>query len=130
MTELGFLIELLTEHKIPNALKKRIVERMKEVESAISSRPPGTNVNIPRAVVLPPGLPPQSPSTLAAMARHQEAAHAPEIPPPPTAPIEIAQTVAAAQALQQRQQILNDAINGQVAVKETGRMTSKAARKF
>lgn len=145
MTELGFLIELLTEHKLPKATKQRITERMKEVESGLARGihiPPGV---VPRPMVLPPGGAAQAPSTLAAMARHQQedpmtlmgkevVEIAREMAEPRTVPIipqdQVAQTVATAMALQQRQQIINDAINGQVAVKETGKMTTKAARKW
>lgn len=35
MTELAFLVELLTQHKIPKALQSVILERIKEVECSL-----------------------------------------------------------------------------------------------
>lgn len=39
MTELQWLIKMLTQHKMPGALKDLFIERIGEVETNLSSRP-------------------------------------------------------------------------------------------
>ena len=95
MTELSFLIDLLMNHKLAKATKDLIAERIKEVESGITagmSWPAKTN----RPTIS--NAQQQAPSTLANLEKMGG------LPPiEPEAPVEqIAQTPAAAQALQRR----------------------------
>lgn len=56
MTELQWLIKLLTKHKLSPALKNLFIERIGEVESQLSSRGPA------RPIIPPIGI--QAPSTM------------------------------------------------------------------
>jgi hypothetical protein len=130
MSELSFLIELLLNHKLQKSTRDMIAERIKEVEA---SRVPGMAAFVPQPsfpglvnpVIGPsanPALAGQSPSTQAALARHPDLvaqmtrAAAPSISPvaqPPAQPVAIvAQTPATAQAMADRQQMIEDSIRG------------------
>ncbi len=121
MTELSFLLDLLLNHKLPLATKKAVTERVREVEARLSAAMPityTTKVMSPLASSnIPSHLVGQSPSTIAAMMRNGMANEMPantttavstvELAPPPPAPVAVvAQTPAAAAALNAR----NDAI--------------------
>ncbi len=119
MTELSFLIELLLNHDLPKATKDLIASRIKEVEQNLTTRiqPLATRQIQPVAPQLQ-----QSPSTLAAMARHGDMP-ALVLPPemPPVEPVAvIAQTPQTAAAMNHRNQTIADAVNGKVD-KSTGR---------
>lgn len=106
MTELQFLIDVLTKEELSPALQKRFYKRLGEVEKSLR----GQQAQQPRIAMVPQGVAPilasnQSPSTLAAMARHaQEPVPAATIPAP-TSPV-------AAQALAARQQAIEESLSG------------------
>ncbi len=111
MTELSFLLELLLNHKLPKATREAVTIRIKDVEASLSISRPLAQVQAYPAVTIAP----QSPSTMAAMARNgfQEV--------PKAIPIEqIAQTPAAAAALASRQQAIQDSISEKID-RTTGR---------
>ena len=118
-SELSFLIELLLNHELPVATKHLIAERIKEVEQGLTARPPAP-------VTWPPQVPlrnQQSPSTLAAMAKHAglEVTPPPEMPPIPEQPVAvIAQTPQAAAAMNSRNAAISASIAGKTD-KVTGR---------
>lgn len=70
MSELSFLIELLLNHDLPKETKALIAERIKEVETNITTKP----------VAQSPRLQ-QSASTIAAMARQDISPIAPAVEP-------------------------------------------------
>jgi hypothetical protein len=119
MTELSFLIELLLNHDLPKATKDLIAERIKEVESKLyvtqSPKPALQQVSYVTG-------PQQAPSTLAAMARHENLPPiipAPEMPPIP--PVEhIAQTAATAAAINHRNEVIAAALSRKID-KQSGR---------
>ena len=100
-TELSFLLELLLEHKLTTATKKLIQERIKEVEANVNQgvkylpQPQQVNRTVDSRGVQ------QAPSTLAIMEQHEQAVQ----------PV-IAHTPAIANALQQRQQLIEQAKAG------------------
>lgn len=125
MTELSFLIDLLLYHKLGTETKQLIMERIKTVEQALQDKPLSKPINIYQGVV--PAGPQQAPSTLAAMARHNNdpelaaasaVARLIEVPPAPVAVI--AQTPATTAAMNSRQQAINESLAGKVD-KNTGR---------
>lgn len=129
MTELSFLVELLLNHKIQKNTKDLIAARIKEVEQEMSVRPPLSQMQMAqnRALLstIPPAMANQSPSTIAAMMRHngvQAADPMPEMPPiPEPQPVAIiAQTPAAVAAMNSRAQAIAASINGKTD-KATGR---------
>lgn len=139
MTELGFLLDLLLNHQLAKKTRAAITERIKEVEARLSAAPPApfriaAAPPPAQAFQLPPGMAPQSASTMAAMARqaangHQVApepalAEAAAPPPEPTQPAVIAQTPAAMAALQARQAAIAAGTSGRP---EPGR---RSPRKF
>ncbi len=123
MTELSFLLDLLLNHKLPKPTKEAVSQRIKHVEMMLTQTsvqlqmrpPPGAITGIGPVQVVPPHLIGQAPSTIAAMMRHGDA---PPVPPPPSqdnppaAPVMIAQTPAAQQALAERQAAIAGAISG------------------
>lgn len=123
MTELSFLIELLLKHKLPNATKQLVAERIKEVESTMHVNSAPRPLNPAPVGVVPPHLVGQAPSTIAKLMQH-EANGAPVIPPQPPAettaiqPEVVAQTPIAMQALAQRNQMIADAIKGKKEPKQ------------
>jgi hypothetical protein len=132
MTELSFLLDLLLNHKLPKATREAVTQRIKDVETRLSSAAPSFRVSAAPAPVpfqLPPGAPPQSPSTLAAMARHaandagipmqrQDIAVVQDTPglavlgTEPTQPAVVAQTPAAMAAMLQRNEVIARAASG------------------
>lgn len=126
MTELTFLLELLLNHKLPQATKRIVTERVREVEAKYNApqvayqapiASPSTFVGLPMSI--PPHLVGQSPSTIAAMMRNGFVPEAPTIgmapvgpAVAPTQPAVIAQTPAAAAALADRQNAIAQAISG------------------
>lgn len=114
MTELGFLLELLLNHKLPVATRKLLTERIKEVEVRVMSGQ-GQVAPRPQIAPLPPQMANQSASTLAAMMRHQETA-APAAPEPV---VVVAQTPLAQAAMASREQAIAAAISGKPVKGET-----------
>jgi hypothetical protein len=121
MTELTFLVELLLNHKLPKATRDLVAARIKEVEAALPRQM--TPIHYPQPVTAQPyvtsGLSPvpQAASTLAAMARHAQNEPAGPIilapAVPPVSPVAvIAQTPAAAAAINARNEAINSAISG------------------
>ena len=119
MTELSFLIDLLLYHKLGTETKQLIMERIKTVEKALQAKPFSQPIDIYKGVT--PAGPQQAPSTLAAMARHGDIPM-PVLPTmPDVAPVAgIAQTPAAAAAMNSRNQAISDALSGKVD-KQNGR---------
>jgi hypothetical protein len=131
-TELTFLIELLLEHKLTKATKDAVAARIKELDvnrgdHQIYGRTAQVSANASRSPS--PGAAAQAPSTLAILARNPDLAEKALAAPVPVE--NIAQTPAAAAALQHRADMINSAISGQVIAKggnpEGGR---KSPRKF
>jgi hypothetical protein len=100
MSELGFLLELFLNHKLPRITKALIAERIKEVEIAARTVTPQPRISS--------NISAQAPSTQAALMRQD--------------PVEvIAHTSATANALASRQQAINDSISGKRMATESGR---------
>lgn len=95
MTEIQWLCDILLNFKMSKEVKDRFIARIGEVEAKLAPKSPQ-----------PFGLPTQSPSTQAAIAR--QIAEDPNLSPPPG----IAVTPQASQALQQRQQAISIAASG------------------
>lgn len=102
MTELTFLMELFLEDELPKPIKKKIVERIREVEKTFEER------DVPRNAAIRPVYSPapqgeefanQAPSMQRIMQQN------PELIPKPPVPV----TPAAAQALAARQALLMSA---------------------
>ncbi len=110
-TELGFLLDLLLNHKLPKPTKDLVAGRIREVETMLST----TQVRIPAGSGITPAMiSNQAPSTQAIMARN------PDLIPPPPVPIEaVAQTQATAAALAARQQSIAQAMSGKPVPGET-----------
>ncbi len=117
MTELTFLVELLLNHKLQKSTRDIIASRLKEVEEGFVMR--GIPAQSP--VIFPSNLG-QAPSTLAAMARHSGSSTTINIAASePSIPVAVvAQTPAAVQAMNSRQQAINESMAGKVD-KSTGR---------
>ena len=75
MTELQFLITLLTKHKLPNGLKDVLIERMGEVEANLAKAP------VYQRPLLP--VPQQAPSTQRLLEQQVEIPQGPIAPPKP-----------------------------------------------
>lgn len=123
MTELSFLIELLLNHDVPKVTKDLIAGRIKEVESKLQYVPS----NAPGAVNymnIRPATGQQAASTLALMAKHGDLDPNVIVPVPAMPPVEpvvqIAQTPAAAVAMNSRNIAISESIAGKVD-KQTGR---------
>jgi hypothetical protein len=102
MTELSYLIDLLLNHKLPKATKDSVAKRIQEIQEVYK----------PHQVARPlsPGGVQQAPSTQAILDRN-----------PDLIPVEnIAQTVAASQALASRESAIAASMSGTVD-KTTGR---------
>lgn len=133
MTELSFLLELLLNHKLPKATREAVTARIKDVEMMLGARAtaPGPYIAYaPPPAAVPAHLANQSPSTIAAMMRHEQktggvpimqpdAAVVPAPPPPVITPTIIAQTPAAVAAMNARQETINLAMSGKPAKGET-----------
>ena len=113
MTELSFLIELLLNHKLPRTTQLAIKERIKDIET----RAPAPQ---PQRPVHPMAQAPSMQAKIEAMEQDLQA-NPPQVALPP--PV----TNAAAQALQLRQQIIQNAMAENGGHFEPGR---KSARKF
>ena len=129
MTELSFLIDLLLNHELQKQTKDAIAERIKQVEAALTATrmvvPLSSGVRPEDIRTVPAHLANQSPSTIAAMIRHEQNGEAPPMPtaaataPLPVQPQVIAQTPAAVAAVNARQQAIQQAISGKPAPGET-----------
>jgi hypothetical protein len=115
MTELGFLIDLLLNHKLPKVTRDAVAMRLKDVETALSANARMPVLAAPKPQIqVPAHLQGQAPSTIAAMMKH-EAQGAVIDPPtsPSTEPVAIvAQTPAAQAAIAQRNQVIAQAVSG------------------
>jgi CTP:molybdopterin cytidylyltransferase MocA len=112
MTELSFLLDLLLNHKLAKVTRELVVARIREVE--VRSQSPAATRPAQTSAAIPPHLVGQSPSTIAAMMRHEAGGVAPPIAVAPlvdTPPV-VAQTPAAAAALAARQSVIDSAISG------------------
>lgn len=108
MTELQWLIKMLTQHKLPKGVKDLFIERLGEVEKNFI--PPSSNGRTPgfgpgNIGSIPVGGTNQAPSTQAALMRQM---HESPIEPPAA----VAQTPGAAQALQARHQAIAQQVSG------------------
>ncbi len=135
MTELGFLIDLLLNHKLPKATRDSIATRIKEVECKTSSLPTASLRPAPSPMPqhLPPHIANQTPSMQAIMMRNQDliqspgdaavpatAVHAMTAQPEPPQPVAVvAQTPAAVAAINERQAHLAQARSGKPLPGET-----------
>jgi hypothetical protein len=115
MSELSFLLDLLLNDKLSKPVREKITARVKEVEGLLSAGivySPVNTVNHRGVQQLPPPKvingAVQSPSTVAAMER--QAAGLPSSLEEPAAVV--VASVAAAQAIQSRNQALSAAISG------------------
>jgi hypothetical protein len=129
MTELSFLIDLLLNHDLPKPTKDAIAMRIREVEASICNQNLAASklspiVSAPRSQNTS-SVPMQAQSTLDAIARHEAMGFtAPQLPivhpqqlPPEMPPIpveQVAQTAAAAQAINSRNQAISEAIAGKI----------------
>ncbi len=112
MSELSFLIDLLLNHKLPKGTKDAIALRIKDVEAnSIPIRSAPSNIR-------PVGISSQAPSTQAILDRNPDLAAVASAQPP--APVDIAQTPAAAAAMASRNQAISESLSGKVD-KVTGR---------
>ena len=126
-TELSFLVDLLLNHKLQPVTRKAIAERLKEVEETLSRGypPPPAAVEARRTMMTVPPVRPelaaQAASTRAILERNpdlipaaggQGAAQAPAVVTEQAPVAVIAQTPATAQALQHRQEVINQALSG------------------
>jgi len=106
MTELGFLIDLILNEKLTRRLKDRISERIKMIEA--NGQSSTWNTVLPRQasanVSIHDGQP-ESTKRLLEKLQDMPGHIDPIMPPQPV-------TQAAAEALNRRQQIINDAVNG------------------
>lgn len=127
MTELSFLIDLLLNHRLPKATRDAVAVRIREVEGKAPTPSwimPANSNNSYQVTTLPnqpAGLAPQSPSTLAALARHPDlVAEMTRQAEAPSANVAvIAQTPAAAAAMAQRQATILQAQTGKPMAGET-----------
>ncbi len=115
MTEFGFLLDLLLNHKLPKATKEALIDRIKEVEGRLTQSvmmvPRGSGITPAQISTVPPHLVGQAPSTIAAMMRHPDLVA--QIAPAEPAPVAvIAQTPAAQAAMNARQETINQAMSG------------------
>jgi hypothetical protein len=126
MTELSFLLDLLLNHKLPKPTREAVTARIKHVEAGLTASPQGrVNAHLAAvAAVVPPHLVGQSPSTVAAMLRHESNGAAPPIAVAPIVdtPPAVAVTPAAAAALAERQNTIAAAISGKA---EKGRTSPR-----
>lgn len=126
-TELTFLLELFLDEEVPSGTKKKLAERIKEVEEGFSK--PATTYNMaPRQAFVPglseaqaaqvpnnPLVAVQSPSMQRLMASNPDLIPAVPVPPTPATP-------AAAEALKQRAAIMR---NGMSEKPEPGRTSPR-----
>ncbi len=107
MSELSFLLDLLINEKLSKPVKVKILARVKEIEAK-----PTVNHITPMIaqVPMPPVVHGQSPSTIAAMARHAAEGATVNIAPPVGGPIITSPVVAI--ALNERNQHINQALSG------------------
>lgn len=104
MTELQWLIKMLTKEKLPNSLKDLFIERIGEVEASLS-RPAQV-----RPMPIQTGQAPSTQRLLDEMA-YQTGAAVPAMP--------VAQTAAAAAALESRNLAIKQAASGKPEVGRT-----------
>lgn len=124
MTELSWLLDLLLKHELDDKTKKHVAKRISAVEKMLSTTTVVKHIK-PNTTNVVNGAQ-QSPSTLAAMARHEQGIQI--LPPIPssaqveTQPGLVVASPAAAQAMQARQIAVNNSING---VTEKGRTSPR-----
>ena len=87
MSEIAWLVKLMTSYKLPDEVREFCIARIGEVEEKMSSRPSQSQISHSRS--LSQGE--QSPSTLAKMAEHAQT-H-PVTPLPPSAAIAIQRSI-------------------------------------
>lgn len=95
MSEIQWLVDILMQYKLPDPVKQKFISRIGEVEAALHKGP------------VPPPIRPLVPMQVPSTQRLLE-----DMAQQTGAPVEIAQTPAAAQALQQRQATIAVAISG------------------
>lgn len=125
MTELGFLVDLLVNHKLAKLTKDAVVSRIKEVECRTSSSSQSVaylsqRSSLPAPSSLPSHIASQSPSTQIAMMRQM--GDGVDLPPPETPPqpvAVVAQTPAAVAAVNAREQSIRQAMSGKPMPGET-----------
>ena len=114
MTELDFLLEIILNHKIPKATKDLLQARIKEVQAQPTPIPRQLVNGVPRSSQpTRPSPTAQQPSTAKILQENPDLIPEGEtlevVPTPEVIPVnQIAQTPAAAQALAQRQQMMNN----------------------
>jgi hypothetical protein len=118
VTELAFLLDLLLNHRLPQATKVAITDRIKEVEKCLTFAPQKVGPVGHHSGPVPPQLANQAPSTIAALAKHPDLVA--QMVPEPVAVI--AQTPATAAALASREQAIQQAMSGKV---EKGRTSPR-----
>ena len=101
MSELSFLLDLLLNEKLSKSVKDKIAARVKEVEGNMNTIPVMRAQVLPQAKIINGAV--QSPSTVAALERQ-----AAGLPP---APETVVASPAAVQAIAQRNQAMNEAVN-------------------
>ena len=108
ISELSFLIELLLKHKLPAATKELVAQRIKDVEENLSNLSSARSISSrPVNVSSIHGGAVQSASTTAAIERHAIITEA-------AGSITVAQTPAAAAALEARTQAITDSLSGKI----------------
>jgi hypothetical protein len=120
--ELSFLLDLVLNHRLQKATKDHIASRIKEIEELRVAQSP--------AIIRPtPQVGQQAPSMMAkvaAMEAEKAMGGVPMVDTPAVGPEPV--TMAAAQALMDRQNLINSAVNaGPFGMKQEGR---KSPRKF
>lgn len=88
MTELQWLIKMLTQHKLSTSLKDLFIERIGEVEAALSNTPKNSvtgRLSLENGGWNPPGRPIQAPS----MQRIMDEVETPALPPRVIVPQEV-----------------------------------------
>jgi len=111
MTELGFLLELFLNHRLPKSTKDLVAQRIKEVEQELTKYDSFPPPQPPRMQV--GAISNQAPSTQAILARNPDLAIAAQ----PVAVI--AQTPAAQAAMAGREATIKQAMSGKPAPGET-----------
>jgi hypothetical protein len=109
VTELSFLIDLLLNHKLPKPTREAVTARLRDVEAGYAAAPPA-----PARLVAHAAFANQAPSMQAIMARNPDL-----VPPDPQPVAVIAQTPAAVQAMNSRNQAIAQAISGKTVEGQT-----------
>lgn len=114
-SEIQFILDLLLNYNLPEETTQVCLKRIGDVEASLRQQAPAFRVPLQTNLSEMPKTPNQSPSTLANLAKHGMI----ELPIQPEI---IAQTPAAALALQQRQQAIAIATSGKL---EEGRTSPR-----